>query len=117
MSILSFLMLLCVFLPSSWCFHPSRPRIPSLLSRRCVTSLAIGETLFDEEIRLLRLAGLWKNVTKEVVKQSIQSLEEKGSTTTSQNLRGKFELIYSSLIPSGYFPVSETANFYGYRYK
>ena len=112
-SILSFLLSLCYLFPSYQCFHPAS-RIPSLLSRQCTTSLSVGETLFDEEIRLLRLAGLSKNVPKDEVKQSIQSLEEKGSTTTSQSLRGKFELIYSSLIPSGYFPVTETADFYGY---
>ena len=29
-------------------------------------------------------------------------------------MRGKWELIYSSIIPGGYFPVTEIADFYGY---
>ena len=102
------LQLLLCLLPCFWSFQSSR-----ILSQRYTTCHS-GESLFDEEIKLLRLAGLWKNVGKEEVKSAIIRLEEKGSTTTSQNLRGRFELIYSSLIPSGYFPVSETANFFGY---
>ena len=58
-----------------------------------------------------------RNVSKEIIIQAIQSIERESSSIAHKRvpkefLRGDWELVFSSLISSGYFPIKEVCSFY-----
>jgi hypothetical protein len=69
----------------------------------------------DEALGVLRQATFHKDVPSETVTQMFDILEkEESANPKASAMKGQWELVYSSLIPSGYFPVKEVADFYGY---
>lgn len=55
-----------------------------------------------------------KLISSEQVAFAIAYIETVFLSTEAVSLQGKWELVYSSLIPGGYFPVCEICDFYGY---
>ena len=68
----------------------------------------------QQAVQTLTTATLEKSIATDDVKTAINVLESLDATTVTKELQGKWELVYSSLIPSGYFPVQEVADFFGY---
>lgn len=73
-----------------------------------------NDAMVQQAIQTLKKATLEKSIPTEEVKAAISVLETNGASTVTKDLRGKWDLVYSSLIPSGYFPVQEVADFFGY---
>lgn len=62
----------------------------------------------------LRKACETRSALSADIAASINQIELLPTDVTCSNLRGSWELIYSSLIPGGYFPVCEICDFFGY---
>ena len=75
-----------------------------------------GAGAIQDKINILREACLDRNRSTEDVNTAISSLESPSSDlkVCCTDMKGKWELVYSSLIPNGYFPVREICDFYGY---
>lgn len=71
------------------------------------------ENSFDH-VGNLRIASQSRNIAPEVVKTAIDQLESSKIAVKCSELKDKWELIYSTIIPGGYFPVTEICDFYGY---
>ena len=70
----------------------------------------------DGPISILREAAYTRKVGKEDVISALEQLNMKRFATkvSKQSISGKWELVFSSLIGSGYFPVKELCDFYGF---
>jgi hypothetical protein len=61
----------------------------------------------------LRSASRYRDVEKALVISAIAALEESAAPPIDPELvSGRWELVFSSLIGSGYFPVKEVCDFY-----
>ena len=69
-----------------------------------------------DPISTLREAIYTRKVDKEDVIAAVEQLDMKNGKKKipKQRVSGKWELVFSSLIGSGYFPVKETCDFYGF---
>jgi hypothetical protein len=67
-------------------------------------------------LEVVRQATLQRTGEKATIASAIEQLENTTtpSSVTVDDVRGEFELVWSSLIPAGFFPVQEVANFFGY---
>jgi hypothetical protein len=66
------------------------------------------------QIDNLRAASFDRSIDPEVINTAIEQLESSKLDVKCSDLRNKWELIYSTIIPGGYFPVTEICDFYGY---
>ena len=77
----------------------------------------------DEKTKIiegLQTAITYKNVPKEKVIDIIKDLTSSplsSSNIKKSQIEGKWELIFSSLIPSGYFPIIEICDFFEFSLK
>lgn len=62
----------------------------------------------------LRAASFDRSIDPDVINTAIEKLESSKIVVKCSELQNKWELIYSTIIPGGYFPVTEICNFYGY---
>eukprot|EP01041_Mallomonas_annulata_P002102 gene2102-4107_t len=70
----------------------------------------------SNEISLLLMAATSKNIPPKEISDTILAIDEKSTQKLAniRDLQGSWELIYSSLISQGYFPVIEICDFFGY---
>ena len=75
-----------------------------------------GDREDTDSISILRKATYTRKVDKEEVVAAVERLDVKNGNKkiSKQSISGKWELVFSSLIGSGYFPVKETCDFYGF---
>ena len=79
--------------------------------------LSAGSPLTPElqdSIDSLRKACETRSAPSADIAASINQIELLPTDVTCSDLKGSWELIYSSLIPGGYFPVCEICDFFGY---
>lgn len=78
----------------------------------------LATTSIDTNLNILKEAIFKRSINKDEIIQNIIELESKVINNNQNSklidLKGSWELVFSSLIPSGYFPVSEVCNFFGY---
>lgn len=70
-----------------------------------------------EQVQLLTEAAEQRSVSSAVVAQllaEIRDLSANLNRIKSQQLQGHWELIFSTLLPMGYFPICEQVDFFGY---
>ena len=65
-------------------------------------------------IEKLRSACDTRSVPSAEIIASINEVESASFDLSCTDMKGSWELIFSSLIPGGYFPVSEICDFFGY---
>ena len=65
-------------------------------------------------IEKLRSACDTRSVSSAEIIASINEVESASFDLSCTDMKGSWELIFSSLIPGGYFPVSEVCDFFGY---
>jgi len=72
----------------------------------------------SRDISILEDASISRNIDKDSVCNLILNYENcsKSNQAKIEDLKGKWELIFSSLIPKGYFPVTEVCDFFEYRF-
>lgn len=90
----------------------SHPLIPKLQLARSDANNNIGEA-----IEILTEACINRTIDKDSVLVTIKSLSPTVSARPvidSERLRGQWELVYSTLIPQGYFPIKEICDFFEY---
>jgi hypothetical protein len=77
-----------------------------------MSALATSENL--KVIEFLRDACETRKVPSTDIARIIDQIESLKLDVECSDMRGSWELVYSSLIPGGYFPVCEIADFFGY---
>ena len=101
------LLLLLLLLRASDAFY----RSTTTAARNTIITTPLGSR--KDDIDLLREATFNRNIAADLVMRTVESL--KGDKKLSKDLlRGKWELVFSSLIKGGYFPITEVADFYGF---
>lgn len=75
---------------------------------------AVTSTETERSINFLRDACESRKVPSAEVARFIDQIESLKADVDCSEMRGSWELVYSSLIPGGYFPVCEIADFFGY---
>lgn len=105
----SCLLPLLLALTASTCHsYPINPPPPSRSSALSLSSKP--SSLLDE----LQSAALHRNIDKRRVIECIEGIESAPSSSSPESLKGTWELVFSSLIPSGYFPIQELCDFYAF---
>ena len=92
----------------------SRLHHSSLLPTLCLFGSTLDTNRDVTNLDTLRRACETRDVLPDDVVSSINQIERTAKDVKCIDMRGKWELIYSSIIPGGYFPVTEVADFYGY---
>ena len=69
---------------------------------------------YESDLDILRQACQTRAVLSDVIASSINQIEKSAKNIKCNDLKGDWELIYSSIIPGGYFPVTEIADFFAY---
>ena len=77
-----------------------------------MNALATSEN--EKRIEVLRDACETRKVPSADIARFIDQIESMTLDIECSDMRGSWELVYSSLIPGGYFPVCEIADFFGY---
>jgi hypothetical protein len=75
---------------------------------------ALTTTENEKVIQVLRDACETRKVPSTDIARLIDQIESLKLDIECSDMRGSWELVYSSLIPGGYFPVCEIADFFGY---
>ena len=89
-----------------------KPLLSSSSSRLHARSSVTPE--LQESINMLRNACETRSAVSADIAESINKIELLPTGVTCTDLIGSWELIYSSLIPGGFFPVCEICDFFGY---
>ena len=89
-------------------FHSSS--LPTI----CLFSSTVDTVGDRTNLDTLRRACETRDVLPDEIVSSIDQIEKTAKDIKCDDMRGSWELIYSSIIPGGYFPVTEIADFYGY---
>ena len=88
-------------------FHPPLSKF-RLLNSKPLSSQDVAS------LDILKNACESRKVLPGDVLSCINQIEASALTVTCSDVKGKWELVYNSIIPGGYFPVTEIADFYGY---
>ena len=87
-----------------------------LKNAKTVNRNILRNTKNSIDIDIIRDAILYRKVSKENVINSIANIEKNSinpkKKISSKAIEGKWELVFSSLIPSGYFPIIEICDFF-----
>ena len=94
----------------------SRLRHSSLLPTLCLFGSTLDTDRDVTNLDTLRRACETRDVLPDDIVSSINQIEMAAKDVKCIDMRGKWELIYSSIIPGGYTPIAEVVDFYGYSY-
>ena len=94
----------------------SRLHHSSLLPTLCLFGSTLDTNRDVTNLDTLRRACETRDVLPDDIVSSINEIEMAAKDVKCIDMRGKWELIYSSIIPGGYTPIAEVVDFYGYSY-
>ena len=85
----------------------------------CRVSTSRPSLTSSDAFKVLESAAIFENVSRDEVSLAFTAFEEEVSANVSEvpdlgSVAGKWRLVFSSLIPFGYFPITEICDFYGF---
>ena len=112
LTMLRLLLLLCL-LSSVLSYQSYRSSYRSI--RTSLSSYSNGNDNVIDSLIILKEAALKRNGDVQVVKNAIDTISSSSSSKLLRSdvslINGEYELIFSSLLPFGYFPIKEVVNF------
>jgi hypothetical protein len=106
-----------LFISQLEAFVLSRSRIPIYTNDKATicSVYATSKSTLTATVEVLKQATLQRDVGASEVKNLLESAALGAKQKIdSKKLAGQWELVYSSLLPSGYLPLKEVVDFYGY---
>ena len=104
-----------LFLLSSVLSYQSYQSYQSYRSRTSLSSYSNGNDNVIDALIILKEAAMNRNGDVQLVKNAIDTISSSSSSKLLRSdvslINGEYELIFSSLLPFGYFPIKEVVNF------
>ena len=106
--LLSFTVAICILYTNAF--------ISTFSRKRSVVNMSVT-TKSELLISNLRLSAMSRQVDAQLVTESIDKLEKLSSNDpiSLEIIKGEWELVFSSLIGGGYFPILELVDFFGFK--